>query len=883
MRQRKTRTAFVAASLVGILLAGSVAQANPIIGFIQEQQEKPKVHKLPPINYIRSRDYDVKHVALDLRFDWEKKQTYGTATLTLAPMVTSLNKVTLDAASMSINSVKSADGKAMKFEYDEPKQALTVMFDRELKLSENIVLTVDYRTKQTSVAGLGGFGGGLRFFQPTAENPTKRRQIWSQGATEYNRFWFPSYDSPNDFRTGELKATIEKPFTVVSNGKLVSVKENADNTKTFHWKIDEPHTNYLTSIAASEYTEIKGEWAGIPVSSYLYPDQAKEGAISVARLPEMVRVYSEKIGIKYPYAKYAQNMVQDMGGAMENITSTTMTDTIIQDARSELDGNNDSIQAHELAHQWFGNYVTCREWSEIWLNESFATYFENIWFEHALGKDEVLYREVRPNQESSLNTWNAGNRRPIVTKYYADKDGLFDTYAYPRGAAVLHMLRTHLGDDNWWRAINHYLKTNAHKPVSTEQFRIAVEEATGQSMDWFFDQWIYKMGHPKFEVTQNYDAARKKFILTVKQTQKIDSNWEYPQVEFFRTMVDVEIGTGANTRVERVWVEPKETNVFEFAADTKPLLVNFDYQGTLIKELKFDKPTAELVYQLQNDKDVLGRHWAMRELASRYKKPDTAAQEKAQILTALTTAIKGDGFWGIRRDAINQLAPPAQNSIAAALGSSPAPQLPAEYIAALKSVLKDEKTQVRTAALNILSTTKDAGNADLYLAALNDRSYNVIDSAANALGATKDARAYERLVKLLDEQSWKNRVRVAGLNGLATLGDKRALDIGFKYSDATNPANVRTAALGIVASAGKGDARAYPLIFENFKKSVDNNDFQSIFTGLTSIIRLGDPRGQEAFDLMKQKFANSEQIMNFVGMLEGQFKKSLETSAAKTQ
>lgn len=182
-----------------------------------------------------------------------------------------------------------------------------------------------------------------------------------------------------------------------------------------------------------------------------------------------------------------------------------------------IDGDSEGLQAHELAHQWFGDYVTCRDWGQIWLNESFATYMQAMWTEKLKGHEEFLYQDVRGNQNATIGTWNSGNRRPIVTKYYASKDGMFDTYAYPGGGSVLHMLRKHLGDAMFAKALNHYLTSNAHQPVSTEDLRIAVEEATGQSMDWFFDQWLYRMGHPIFEVTQSY--ADGKLTLNVKQTQ----------------------------------------------------------------------------------------------------------------------------------------------------------------------------------------------------------------------------------------------------------------------------------------------------------------------------------------------------------------------------
>jgi len=846
---------------------------------------KPGIKKLPPINYVRSREVDIKHLALDLRFDWDKEQVIGTTTVNLAPFK-DLNKFYLDAASMTINSVTLTNGIALKFNYDGKKDNdnLEIMLDRQYKRGEDVSVKIGYATNYVNTAdadtAIGSFGRGLRFIKPTADNPNKPRQIWSQGETEFNRYWFPSYDSPNDFRTTELRATVQKPFTVVSNGKLIETKDNGDNTRTFYWKMDTPYTNYLTSIVVGEYAEVKQDYAGIPIINYAYSNETKEVAATVKNLPDMLRFFSEKTGVKYPYPKYAQTFVEDFGGGMENISATTMIEEMIHDERELIDQDSDSLQAHELAHQWFGDYVTTREWSDIWLNESFATYFDALYNEHSKGRDDFLFNNVRANQNSYFGAWNGGNRRPIVTKHYANKDAMFDQYAYPRGGAVLHMLRKHLGEENWWKAINHYLVSNAHQPVSTEEFRIAIEEATGESMDWFFDQWLYRMGHPIFEVTKNYDAAKKQLTLNVKQTQKVDPTDEFPQVEFFRTFVEVEIGTPTATRVERVWIKPQAENIYTFAVDANPILVNFDYERTLIKELKFDKSVDELVYQMTNDKDVLGRSWAMGELAKPFTSETTSATDKAKIFNAMTGAITKEPFWGLRRDIISRIPPgnDKDNPLEALFGDNktPAPKFPAELVNALTAATKDTNSNVRAAAISILGRTKDAKFVDLYVSALNDRSYGVIDAASASLAVTKDARSYDQLVKLVNTPSWKDRIKIAGLRALAVLEDKRSLETGLKFAaDKMQSGNVRSTALIIVASSGKGDPRAFPLIFESYKKALENNQFQSIFNALASFIRLADPRGQEAFDLAKAKFKSQPQLIGYVTMFEAQFKKAI--------
>jgi aminopeptidase N len=859
-----------ASFFVFLLIFSSVAAARPVNPFLLEAQKEKK--KLPPVNYIRSRNVDVQHIDINLLFDWDKEQAYGVSTVTLIPFH-DLDTFTLDAAKMTINSVKLVGGGALKFQYDIEKENdnLEINLGRTYKPGEKIVVAIDYRTnyvnKVENSAGILGFGRGLRFIKPTADEPDKPKQIWSQGESEFNRYWFPGYDSPNDFRTTELHATVQKPFVVISNGKLVTVKDNLNGTRTFNWKMDQPYSNYLTSIVVGEYAEVKGAYAGVPVSSFVYKNEYAAGAATTKNLPATVQFFSEKTGVKYPYPKYSQTMVEDFGGGMENITATTQITEMIHDSRELLDGDSEGLQSHELAHQWFGDYVTCRDWGQIWLNESFATYFQALWDEQLKGKDVFLYEDVRNNQDQYLGTWNQGNRRPIVTKFYADKDALFDNYAYPRGGAVLHMLRKHLGDAAWWKAINHYLTANAHQPVSTEDFRIAIEESTGQSMDWFFDQWLYKMGHPIFEITQNYDDTKKQLTLNVKQTQQIDPDDEYPQVDYFQTKVDIEI----DNKIEQVWVKPQAENTFTFNVASKPRLVNFDYQSTLIKELKFDKSVEELLYQMQNDKDPLGRNWAMQQLVARSPMaPGTGADP---IRPALLSMAEKDLFWHNRLDALN-----AYRLRLVPEDTKDAIKLDDTTVQALLRLVKAKEAQIRSAAVSFLGVTHDQRHADLYVSLLNDQtqSYNVVDEAANGLGKTKSPKAYDTLTKLTTIASWHNRIAAAGMSGLAELNDSRSFDMAYKIAtDKSIDPALRTAALAVVGSTGKGDPRAYPLIADSFKKALASNSFQGMFNAIQAVIKLGDPRGQEVFDLVKERYKNSANALRFIGQLEEEFKKSL--------
>jgi aminopeptidase N len=846
-------------ALVLVLTTTSFGKVLPVLDKVLQTAQQP--HLLPPTQYIPDRDFDTRHIALDLRFDWEHEEISGVETVVFKPLLADLRKIELDAAEMTITSVKTA-GSALKFEMDLPHQKLRIALERPYQPSEEITLVIEYHTNgpQSKLAGL--VGAALRFIKPTPDDPTKPKQIWSQGESEYNHYWFPCYDHPNDFFTSEITATVEKPLSVISNGKLLDTKDNKDGTRTFYWKIEQPHASYLTSIIVGEYVPIVSEYQGIPIITNVYPSEVKEGRASTARLAEMVKFFSEKTGLRYPYAKYAQTTARDFGGGMENISATTQTDNMIHDARTELDSNSDGLQAHELAHQWFGDYVTCRDWSDIWLNESFATYFQAMWDEHKLGGDDFLYSDVKANQDAYLAAWKLGNRRPIVTKNYANPDSVFDTYAYPRGGAVLHMLRQSLGEDNWWRAINYYLNKYASQPVETEQFRIAIEESTGQAMDWFFDEWLYKMGHPIFRVTQDYDPATKILKLSVEQLQTIDNTSQFPQVALFQTPVNIEIGTASGMRLERVQILPKKQQTFLLSVDSKPLLVNFDYHGTLIKELEFKKTTDELAYQMTRDEDVLGRVWALSQLQTRIAAATTSETEKQQIALALSNVVTRDKFWGVRVNAATALAdvkaPVSRSALIAATG--------------------DVDARVRARAVTSLAISSDRSLASLYLKLLNDQSYAVIKAAASAVGATKSAEAYDELVKLLGVPSWRDNIRASALTGLGELRDKRSLDIALRYATAGNANQVRTAALRLLGRIGSDEPRAFSLIAETAGKAFWSGDLNLATAAGDALISLGDPKGLVVLEEISRNGGISDRLKARLS----EYQEELRKSVAKT-
>jgi aminopeptidase N len=397
----------------------------------------------------------------------------------------------------------------------------------------------------------------------------------------------------------------------------------------------------------------------------------------------------------------------------------------------------------------------------------------------------------------------------------------------------------------------------AHQPVETAQFRIAIEETTGQPMDWFFDEWLYKMGHPVFRVTQDYDPTNKTLTLLVKQEQLLDFESQYPQATLFRTPVDIEIATASNSRIERVEIAAKQEQTFKFGVDSEPLLVNFDYGGTLIKELIFSKTAGQLMYQLAHDQDVLGRIWAVQQLAIEMNDQKTADADRQSIIKAITDAATKDQFWGTRLEAVAMLT-----------GKKEAKD-------ALLTATNDPNARVRAQVVKALAAMKDPTLVNAYQQLLNDQSYAVIRAAAPALAQTKSEAAYDSLIKLIDAPSWRDTIRASALNGLAVLGDKRALDLGLKYYSAGNPAAVRSAALAVLGAAGKDDARVFPILRATLTDAVERRNFGLFFGAAEAIVSLGDERGLAVFQELSKRTGTSAQIVAAIPGFETRLRQKL--------
>ena len=678
-----------------------------------------------PLQSERSRAYDALHYRIAIHLDLERAAFDGETTVSLASFRDGLDAVVLDAEHFTVTKVVSDWGEPLRFEQSATE--LTVRFERPLRRGETRSFTATY-SGRNPVAG-------LRFVAATEDHPA---MVFSDSWPNNVHHWFPCFDYPNDKATSEIIATVRRGLKAAANGRLVGVTEDAAaGTVTYHWSQDLPHSTYLIFLAAAAYVVVKDALGNLPVDYWVYPKDEQKVRATYGQTPRMIEFFNRTFGYAYPWQKYDQVSVPSGGGA-ESTSATAMTHAIMVDEAGAADFPAIGIVSHEIAHQWWGDLVTLRSWTHTWLNESFATYADYLYYRHERGDDEGAV-----NLESKLNAYLREAKtkyiRPIVTDRYEKPNDMFDAHTYPKGARVLHMLRGMLGDEAFFDVLSHFLHRYAFDAVDTGDFIRSVKTVTGRNLDWFFDQWLFKPGHPVFDVSSAWDPARKAVTVRVAQVQDFSRG-----VPVFRVPVAIAVVTPEGRTSTTVWIRERE-ETFEFPAASKPLLVRFDEGNVLLKELTFPKPAEELVYQLQHD-DVIGRMWAAAEVL-RFK-------EDPRVFSALASGAQGDPFWAVRRAAIEAIA-----------------KIPgAEARAALTRGSGDANASVRAAAVAALGDLKDAGFLEFFRDRFErDASDLVKTEAVRAMGKTGSSAAVPILERALAVPSHRNMVRTAAAEALALL------------------------------------------------------------------------------------------------------------------
>lgn len=687
----------------------------------EEAETEEISYELPNYNPSYRRVNDLIHTKLDLKFDWEKESVIGQAFLTLAPLFYPTDSVVLDAKDFEVSAIKlEGTDKALEFAYND--RQITVQLDKLYKKGETYTLSITYIAHPAATGGSAAIQSdqGLFFIDPRNEDPEKPSQIWTQGETEWNSRWFPTIDKPNERCTQEITLTVEDRFKTLSNGLLVSSTKNADGTRTDYWKMDQPHAPYLFMLTVGEFAVVEEKWEDIPVSYYVEPEYESSAKDIFGHTPEMLSFFSEKLGLKYPWPKYAQVVVRDyVSGAMENTSAVIFGEFVQKESRELIDNHNDKIVAHEMFHHWFGDYVTCESWANLTMNEGFANYSEYLWMEHKYGRDAADFHML----EEWGGYFNSAQNdvHPLINFEHLDKEDMFDAHSYNKGGAVLHMLRKHVGDDAFFASLNKYLTDNAYQAVEVHNLRLAFEAVTGQDLNWFFNQWYLSQGHPELTLNYDYDEEEKMAILSIEQTQDPENN---PAIFQLPTTVDVYMASGEKKSYP-IWVNERSQE-FRFPAAEKPSLINFDPERAILAIQQSNKSNEELMFQFKHAPSFVDRLEALQKLEEDKENP---------LVQQLQSEALKDPFWVIQMIALQQLTPDETNT------------------ATFRKIAeKGSHSELRAGAIYKLLEAEDEVVGEIAERVIaKEQAYPTIAAALAALSESNEEKAIEYAQKMQDE------------------------------------------------------------------------------------------------------------------------------------
>jgi aminopeptidase N len=720
-----------------------------------------KLHADEP--YARDRNYHLEHARLSLRFDTEQRKIFGEVTHRVVALRESVTRLDFDSVGLAIGAV-TIDGRPAKFATTPTK--LLIPLDPPAHLGQACEITIRYEGQPRR---------GLYFILPDKDYPNRPKEIWTQGEAEDTRYYVPIYDYPNDRLTSETFITVPAAWQTVSNGRLESTADAGGGMKTWHWVESLPHSTYLISIVAGEFERAEETWQGKPVTYYVPRGRAERIAPTFSRTREMLDYFSNTVGVPFPWEKYAQVEVDEfVVGGMENSSAATLTASALLDPRiaGEYHEASDDLLAHEMAHQWFGDLVTCKDWGHLWLNEGFATAFEYFWEEKKYGGDEYAYTLWQKGR-----TWMTENKMyavPIVTRKFTDTAEYTDNI-YTKAGIVLTMLRDELGPADFYRGVQNYLERNRGQNVVTGDLQKAIEEATGRNVDRFFEQWIFSAGAPRFEISDSYDDAARQLTLRVRQAQTVEGS-----VPLFRVPVDVEITTTAGRKNYPILISQAEED-FRFVVPERPLMILFDRGNKILKSVEYKKGWQDWAYQLRHAEAVPDRADAAAALREFSDNP--------AVVAALGDAAQHDSFWGVRVEALHSLG---------RLGGTAARDC-------ILAALDGQQPWTRRAAVSQLALFRDDRTVAARLERVfrEDPAWLVRGAALDSLAILHAKNAYDLLRAAMQMDSPNDRMRATALNDFGVLGDERALPLVLAWSAPGQPLDARPAAIHALGRLAK--------------------------------------------------------------------------------
>ncbi len=803
-------------------------------------------------NYPPHTSVDFERLELDLDIpDMNQPRLSGVATYLIRPRapVSVLKLWAGPRESMTISAV-SIDGDATAARIAHEGETLTLTFGRPLEAGVGARLSIAY--------ALNSPHEGLTWTPESPAWPGRAAQLHTQGQPESNHYWFPCHDFPNERMAQVVRVAVPKGYLVSSNGVLTGQKTVGERD-VFEWTLDKGHVSYLASLVVGKFdrvelTPVPAGPGGAAVSMEVYAPAGMGDRVARTydRTGAMMRFFADYTGTPYPWGRYAQLVVHNFGaGGMENTAATTMFDTAILDETALLDGDLDGLISHELAHQWFGDLVTCHSWEHIWLNEGFATYFTHLWFQHRDGDDAYLAAlfDTRAGLVTSdpADPAPAPERPGMCSKEYAHPWEVFRRGAnpYPKGAFILHMLRERLGEGPFRAGIADHLAKRSLQTAETSDLREAFERASGDRLEGFFEQWCNRPGVPIVRVSPSWNEVSRTLTLRAEQLQPMDG---YNPAFEMRIPVRIALSGSGGGDGPVAWhdvtieMNSREAEVQVALSGSEgtgpqPRFVAVDPRASVLADFRVQQPLEAWVRQLAEGPTIVSRLHAaaaLGEVRDMKVAADRTGPSSASV-ALLATARHGTGRaanpFQLRIGAIKALG--ARNDFASLfdLGTSGEPD-----------------ARVRMAiiqALGGLTFTADAPREAASGLALEwlgqDRSYGVRAAAARALTTLRDDRALERLVRACEWPSQHDQIRVATVEALATLDDPRGLDAVIAAAGPGMPARTRPTALKAAGSLMKHNpARVWSLL----SGALEDPQERTRRAAAEALAATGDPRAK---------------------------------------